>query len=126
MHRVAPALLLALLAAAAPARDRVPPATPAGPPVDCLRLADIRESLVRDDRTIDFVTRGGRRVYRVELPDGCPMLGFEKRFSYATSLDRLCSTDIITVLSETGGGLSRGASCGMSRFQPVTLAPPAR
>ena len=112
--------LLPLLAAAS--RDRVPEATPAGPPVDCLRLVDIRESLVRDDRTIDFVTHSRQRVYRVALPDACPMLGFERRFSYATSLDRLCSTDIITVLQETGGGLDGGASCGMGRFQPVTLA----
>ena len=112
--------LLPLLAAAS--RDRVPEATPAGPPVSCLRLADIRESLVRDDRTIDFVTRSRRQVYRVALPYACPSLGFERRFSYATSVDLLCSTDIITVLQDTGGGVGGGASCGMAPFQPVTLA----
>ena len=116
-------MLLAPLALLAATRDRVPPARPAGPPVNCLRLNDIRESLVRDDRTIDFVTRSNKgRVYRVTLPQGCPLLGFERRFSYATSLDRLCSTDIITVLQQTGGNLDRGASCGMGEFQPVTLA----
>jgi hypothetical protein len=118
MRLIAAALLFLL--AAAPARDRVPAATPAGKPVDCLRLTDIRQSLVRDDRTIDFVT-AGRRVYRVTLPQACPTLGFEQRFAYRTSLGRLCSTDIITVLQSPG--LQRGASCGMAPFQPVTLAP---
>ena len=119
------ALILPTLAllAAAPARDRVPVATPAGAPVNCLRLTDIRDSLVRDDRTIDFVTRGRQKVYRVTLPNSCPMLGFEQRFSYRTSLDRLCAQDIITVLTTGGGeGLSPGASCGLAPFQPVTLA----
>ena len=117
-----PALALLILLAAAPARDRVPAATPVGPPLTCLRLADIRESRVRSDRIIDFYTHSRGRVYRVELPQACPQLGFEQRFSYATSLDRLCSTDIITVLQQTGGSLDRGASCGMGQFQPVTLA----
>ena len=117
--RLAPLLLLGLLAAA-PARDRVPPATPAGEPVDCLPITRLRESRVRSDQVIDFYTTG-RRVYRVTLPQSCPGLGFEERFSYETSLSQLCSTDIITVLRQAGG-LQRGASCGMARFQPVTLA----
>ena len=111
---------LVLLAAAAPARDRVPAAAAAGPPVSCVNLHQIRETRVRDDRTIDFYLRGGR-VYRNTLPQSCPQLGFEERFSYATSLSRLCSVDIITVL-RTGPDLSRGASCGLGKFQPVTLA----
>ena len=117
-----PTLLLLLLglAAVAPARDRVPAATPAGEPVSCLPISQLRESRVRDDRTIDFFT-AGRRVYRVTLPQSCPELGFEQRFAYQTSLSQLCSTDIITVLRESGG-LSRGASCGLAPFQPVTLA----
>lgn len=101
-------------------KDKVPAATPAGKPVDCLRLNDIRETRVRDDRTIDFVT-SGKKVYRNTLDGSCPQLGFEKRFSYKTSLNQLCSVDLITVLVPPG--LSRGASCGLGQFQPVTLAP---
>ena len=112
-------LLLFTLLAAAPARDQVPAATPAGEPVDCLPITQLRESEVRDDRTIDFFT-SGRRVYRVTLPQSCPELGFERAFSYETSLSQLCSTDIITVFRTSPP--SRGASCGMGRFQPVTLA----
>ena len=80
----------------------------------------IRETRVRNDRTIDFYANGGK-VYRNVLPYSCPSLGFEERFSYKTSLSQLCSTDIITVL--TSPGIKRGASCGLGKFQPVTGAP---
>jgi hypothetical protein len=118
--RLAPIALL-ILAAAAPAADRrrVPEATPTGPAVGCVQLNQIRETKVRDDRTIDFVLRGGR-VYRNVLPRSCPNLGVEQRFGYATSLNQLCSVDIITVLQLPPS--PTGASCGLGRFQPVELA----
>ena len=112
-------LALLLVAAVAPARDRVPAATPSGKPQSCIPIVSIRETRVRDDRTIDFVM-SGRRVYRNVLPQGCPSLGFEQRFIYETSLSQLCSTDIITVLYSSP--IMRGASCGLGQFQPVTLA----
>ena len=99
-------------------RDAVPVAVPAGPPVNCVPITQLRESRVRSDRVIDFVT-SGRQAYRVTLPQACPELGFEQRFTYETSLSELCSTDIITVLHEAP--LMRGASCGLAPFQPVTL-----
>ena len=102
------------------ADDRVPVAVPNGRPVSCIPLSSIRETQVRDDRTIDFITRGrSPGAYRVTLPQSCPELGFERRFAYATSLGELCSTDIITVLREAP--LMQGASCGLAPFQPVTL-----
>ena len=114
-------LILLLLAAAAPAADRrsVPPASPAGKPQTCIPLTQIRETRVRDDRTIDFIMRGRDRVFRNTLPNACSGLGFEQRFSYATSLSQLCSVDIITVLYNAP--VMRGASCGLGQFQPVTL-----
>ena len=114
-------IALALLATAATAADRrhVPAAAPAGEPRSCIDLSRIRETRVRDDATIDFVMRD-RRVYRNVLPSACPSLGFEERFAYETSLGQLCSTDVITVLYASGP--MRGASCGLGRFQPVTLA----
>lgn len=96
-------------------------ARPSGKPESCLWLPRIRETRVRDDRTIDFYTRDGR-VYRNVLPHSCPSLGFERAFSYSTSLTQLCSTDIITVLHQ-GGAVMRGASCGLGSFQPVQGAP---
>jgi hypothetical protein len=95
---------------------------PVGKAESCIPLTRIRETRVRDDQTIDFYTLGGR-VYRNRLPHSCPQLGFEEKFLYKTSLSHLCSTDIITVLVSGGPGTSRGASCGLGQFQPVTGAP---
>ena len=117
---LAGSLVGAGVAAAADRADRVPAAVPAGAPVSCIPLTAIRETQVRDDRTIDFVMRGRRPpAYRVVLPYACPEFGFERRFAYTTSLSQLCSSDIITVLRT--GPLMRGASCGLAPFQPVTL-----
>lgn len=118
---LAAAVLAAAAATPADARTReAPVATPAGAPLDCLNRTLIRETRVRDDKTIDFYTVGGK-VYRNTLPNSCPELGFDEAFSYSTSTSQLCSVDIITVLRQ-GGGLRRGASCGLGKFQPVTLA----
>src|SRR3712207_6759318 len=86
-------------------------ARPIGPAEDCVTIRQIDYTRVRDDSRIDFYMRGGR-VYRNRLDNSCPQLGFEERFSYSTSLARLCSLDIITVLTPNG----RGASCGLGEF----------
>jgi hypothetical protein len=117
-------ILLATLAlgGSVTARDRsVPVATPLGTAQSCIQLHSIRESRVRSDKIIDFRT-GANKWYRNELPHSCPSLGFEERFMYQTSLNQLCSVDIITVLHTSGSGLDRGASCGLGKFQPVTIA----
>lgn len=113
----------ALVALAAPgaARDRnaVPAAIPDGEARSCVPITQLRESIVRSDRVIDFRV-GGDRYYRVTLPQACPSLAAERRFSYATSLSQLCQQDIITVLYQTPP--MRGASCGLAPFQPVRIA----
>ena len=111
--------LAAIPGMAADRRNEVPIATPAGKPLDCLATYQIRESRVRNDQVIDFYTRGGK-IYRNTLPQSCPRLGFEERFGYQTTISQLCSTDIITVLNVTGP--TQGASCGLGKFQPVTIA----
>jgi hypothetical protein len=73
---------------------------------------------VRSDQVIDFELVGGD-VLRNELPYRCPQLGFERAFSYSTSITQLCSTDIITVIVQ-GGGPMRGASCGLGQFTPIS------
>ena len=118
MRRLPLALVLIATTATAADRDAIPPATPSGEAVSCIALNRIRQTRVHGDATIDFVMNG-RKVYRNTLPGGCPGLGFEQRFAYETSLSQLCSTDIITVLYQSGP--TRGASCGLGRFQPVTL-----
>jgi hypothetical protein len=117
---IATALLSIATVADAKGRE-IPAATPTGPEVNCLNTQRIRETRVRSDSVIDFYTLGGQ-VYRNTLPGGgCPSLGFEEKFAYSTSTSQLCNVDIITVL-QSGGGLTRGASCGLGKFQPVQLA----
>ena len=100
-------------------RADVPLATATGPALNCIPIAQITESRVRDDWTIDFRT-AGNRWYRNTLPNRCSGLGFERAFSYATSQSQLCNVDIITVIQSSGG--ERRGSCGLGTFQPVTLA----
>ncbi len=95
---------------------------PAGPPEDCIQIRSVSESRVIDDQTIDFHMGAGSTVYRNRLPYACPQLGFERRFGFSTSLSQLCSTDTIFVIIG-GGGIQRGATCGLGQFQPVTGAP---
>lgn len=116
--------IAALLIAAAPALARddvVPPATPVGKPVDCISTVGLR-SQVRSDSVIDFTVKG--RTYRNTLPQSCPGLGLERRFAYSLPTPRLCDVDIVTVLQ--GPGLSGGPSCGLGKFQPVTIDSRAR
>ena len=124
------ALALGLLAGCSSTTPRTAEAPPPPPrntvassasPEDCVELSRIRESRVVDDSTIDFVLRDGR-VLRNTLPNRCPQLGFEKAFTYSTSLSRLCSVDIITVIIQ-GGGVRTGASCGLGKFVPFTPVP---
>jgi hypothetical protein len=109
-------------AAAAPATAAADGVQPAGPAVDCLQIRSISESRVIDDSTIDFHMGAGSTVYRNRLPYACPQLGFERKFGFSTSLSQLCSTDTIFVI-QGGGGINRGATCGLGQFQPVTGAP---
>lgn len=122
MRPLIAACLVALIASPGLAGQRgkpVPNATPAGRPISCIPLSQVRQSVVRDGETIDFVMRGGK-VYRTRLPGGsCPGLAFEQRFSHRTPTNSLCSSDTITVLQPPG--LTVGASCGLGEFQPVTL-----
>lgn len=99
----------------------VPAATPSGKAVSCIPITAIRESRVRDDWTIDFRT-GGDTWYRNTLPYRCSNLGFERAFSYSTSLSQLCNVDIITVFRNGGGPTGPLGSCGLGMFQPVKLA----
>jgi hypothetical protein len=104
---------------------KIPVATETGAPVSCIPLQSIRESRVRSDSVIDFRISGSK-WYRNTLPHSCPSLGFEERFLYKTSLSQLCSVDVITVLHSYGGGLNRGSSCGLGKFQPVSIAKPVK
>lgn len=67
------ALVLALLAGGAFAAETMPPRTPIRPIGDCLRVGQINEWHIIDDRTA--TVRTGPRRYVVELQARCPRLG---------------------------------------------------
>lgn len=100
--------------------SRAPELVPAGEPVNCVQMNQIRDTTVRDDQTIDFRMRNGT-VFRNTLPRSCPSLGFQRAFGYRNSTNQLCSVDTITVI-QTGGGPSRGATCGLGQFVPMKPA----
>lgn len=125
MLRFRPAIAIAaiaLLAACQPPVESAPqskaPAIEAlGPAVNCIQTSRIRDTEVHDDETIDFHMLGGT-IYRNTLPNRCPSLGFEERFSYRSTTGQLCSVDVITVLYSDG---TRGAGCGLGQFLPVRI-----
>ena len=124
MRAILPLAALALMTSASALsaktdRHAVPEAVPDGKAVDCVQTRNIRNTRVHGDKVIDFHMRGGK-VYRNELPYQCNSLGFEERFSYKTSINQLCSVDIITVLRNPP--TIQGPSCGLGKFQPVKLA----
>ena len=86
-----------------------------GEPVDCVDIARIDHTRVRDDRTVDFHMRG-REVYRNRLRHECPGLAFEESFTYRTALSRLCSVDLITV---NRNGAGAGPTCALGPFQRI-------
>ena len=93
-----------------------------GEPKNCVSIPQIRLTKVIDNSTIDFRMAGGK-TYRNSLPQSCPGLKFEDRFSYRTSLSQLCNVDIVRVLHDTGGQLTDGAGCGLGKFQMVEKVP---
>jgi len=72
------------------------PVRAVGEPKNCVTISQIRSTKVIDSSNIDFHMVGGK-TFRNRLPQSCPGLKFEERFSYRTSLNQLCSVDIVRV-----------------------------
>ncbi len=87
----------------------------------CISLVRLKESRPLDDYRILWRT-GVNEYYLMEMPHRCSGLGFERRFTYTTSLSQLCNTDIITVLDTNG--FPRGA-CGLGKFELLKEKPEA-
>ena len=118
-----PLLFIVALAGCAAEADSTPDidapaADVVGEAVRCIQTSRIDRTFVHDDYTIDFEMLGGD-IYRNTLPNGCPQLGFDRRFAYELTTNRLCSNDTITVL-QSGGG--RGVTCGLGEFVPIRYA----
>lgn len=85
----------------------------------CVRINDIEQIDIVDADTLVFRMRGGA-VYRNDLPHRCPGLRPNDTLMYRSSVGRLCSIDVVTVLENWGFGYAPGASCGLGMFEPIT------
>ncbi len=85
----------------------------------CVNMRTVSRTEIIDDPSILFYMRNGV-IYRNYLPRRCSGLAREERFSYSTTVSRLCDMDTITVLYNHGVGLSSGPSCGLGKFYPIS------
>jgi hypothetical protein len=116
------ALILPLLLVAAPAlAQTTAPSSPVPVTRGCLPLVQIQSTNVVDEQTIDFRLRDGS-VWRNRLPRSCPGLGFDRAFSYSTSISQLCNVDLIRVIVQSNPGIM-GATCGLGKFERVSVRP---
>lgn len=95
-----------------------PAARVLGPGQNCIDRAQVRNSVVRSDKVIDFEMVGGK-VYRSTLPNRCPGLGWDRAITYETSINQLCTQQIVYSLQTIGGVPQRGAGCALGEFVPV-------
>ena len=95
-----------------------PAATVTGPGERCINRAQLRNTVVRSERVIDFEMLGGK-VYRNTLRQSCPGLNFDRAITYETSIDQLCTQQIVYALQNVGGIPQRGAGCSLGEFVPV-------
>jgi hypothetical protein len=120
-------LPLALVIACAPAdpaarADANAARTPAvkllGPGQSCIDRSQVRATVVRSNTVIDFEMHGGK-TYRNTLKRACPGLGWDRAITYETSINQLCSPQIIYTLTNIAGVPQRGAGCSLDAFVPV-------
>ena len=104
---------------------RAPAATVTGPPESCIDRSQVRQTVVRSDRVIDFEMTGGK-VYRSTLRNSCPGLGWDRAITYETSINQLCTTQIVYSLQNIGGVPQRGAGCSLGEFVPVEYVKKAK
>ncbi len=86
--------------------------------VECVPLRSIRRTEVLDDRNVLFYMRG-TTVYHNILSRACGGLAREDRFSYETSMGRLCRMDYISVLYNDGFGVRAGNRCSLGAFHKI-------
>jgi hypothetical protein len=95
-----------------------PAVTVLGTAERCIMRDRVRQTLVRTNRVIDFEMQSGT-VYRSILPNRCPGLSLDQAIAYETSINQLCSNQIIYSLENIGGVPRRGAGCSLGEFVPV-------
>jgi hypothetical protein len=97
---------------------RTPKVSVLGPGQNCIDRSQVRNTVVRSDTVIDFEMNGGK-VYRSTLRNRCPGLGWDRAITYETSINQLCTQQIVYSLQNIGGVPQRGAGCSLGEFVPV-------
>ncbi len=105
--------------------ERTPAVKVLGEGQNCIDRSQIRSTVVRSDRVIDFEMQGGK-VWRSTLPGRCPGLGWDRAITYETSINQLCRQQIVYSLTNIGGVVQRGAGCGLGEFVPVEYVKKAK
>lgn len=95
-----------------------PAVTVLGQGQNCIDRSRVRQTVVRNDRVIDFEMSGGK-VYRSTLPNRCLGLGLDRAITYETAINQLCTNQIVYSLQTIGGVPQRGAGCSLGEFVPV-------
>ncbi len=85
----------------------------------CLSSRPIRRTEVLDDQNILFYIRGSG-IYLNHLPKPCRNLARHGRFMYRTTVARICRSDIINILADTGFGMGPGRACKLGTFYAIT------
>jgi len=88
----------------------------------CVSTRSIRRTEVLDDLNILFYMNGKVVLHNI-LPRQCNGLAREDRFSYKTSIGRLCNNDMIRVLHSdpfSPYGLREGVGCRLGKFHKIT------
>jgi hypothetical protein len=87
--------------------------------VRCIALSNLDRTEVLDDHTIVFRMRNGV-LYLNHLARDCPGLEREQRFMYSPTGTQLCAVDGVTVIEKWAFGFTRGFTCSLSEFNPLT------
>lgn len=90
-------------------------ADPIGSTHKCVRLSDIRESPIVDDKTIVLKMRGRDDFKRVDMRGSCSGMKFSG-IGHTTPTNELCTSDAITVLQPVG------ASCMIQQIVTIDKA----
>jgi len=81
----------------------------------CVQLNRIDQTRILDKKNILF-EMDNRTRYLNTLPHNCPGLTPYRAISYKTSINQLCSTDIITVFEPGLPAPNSYGSCGLGKF----------
>ena len=106
-----------------PANARAPAAAPAPAPaeeasVQCISIDDIRDAVIRNDRTIRLRMRGNV-YYEMHLQNNCPGLSFYDGFYYRTTPNRQLCGGLDMIMARSGSRCPIESFVRVDRKQPA-------